>query len=298
MGRLVKLTDLFEEGVTVPLKAGDGSEVVVWLNKLSPFESEQAAHEGRVARARAMLAIDEIGTPESDLFRAASETVAVEVIITVLLDAKNNERTVKIHHELQSDKEWKEKLETLNWSSDQLKGKKDDDPEVKLVTKILADYQGEMASRSDFLRNEMRNELVALSPEKLRDMHRDSFRSDKGLAAFIREQAKSQIFYSLRVCEATRDDNGRWQHESCKHMQRWLDDRDDVDQLPGLLLSQVRAAYDELNMAPDVARFSGGPASSSESHGPSSKPEESKDSGPEVTSDEPAGTSLPLPTKP
>jgi hypothetical protein len=297
MGRLAKLTDLFEEGVTTPLKAGDGSEVVVWLNKLSPFEAEQAAHEGRIARARVMLAITEIGTAESDLFRAASESAATDDIITALLDAKNNERTVKNMRELQSDKDWKEKLETLNWSSEQLKGKADDDPEVKLVTKILGEYQAELTKRSAFMRIELRMELVALSPEKLREMHRDSFRLDKGLAAFVREQAKSQIFYSLRVCLATRD-NGRWQHESCNHAQRWLDERDDVDHLPGLLLDQVRAAYDALNMAPDVARFSGGPASSSESHGPSSKPEESKDSGPEVTSDEPAGTSSSQPTKP
>ena len=288
MGRLAKLTDLFEEGAVAPLKASDGSEVVVWLNKLSPFEAEQSAHEGRIARARIMLAIRDITTPESDLFRVASEAAPKDAIINALLSAKDNERTVKVIRELHSDKEWKEKLETLEWSSEQLTGKADDDPEVAVVKKVLDDYQAEIASRTEFLRNEMRNELVALPTDKLRDMNRDSYSEAQGIAAFLREQAKSQTFYSLRVCQATRDDNERWQHEGCDHSQRWLDDRQEVDQLPESLLRQVRAAYDDLNMPPDVARFLGGPASSSESHGPSSKPEGSKESGPEVTSEEPA----------
>jgi len=288
MGRLAKLTDLFEEGVVAPLKASDGSEVVVWLNKLSPFEAEQAAHEGRIARARIMLAITEVGTAESDLFRITSKSTAKGVIIDALVAAKDNERTVKVIRELHSDKEWKEKLETLEWSSDQLTGKADDDPEVAVVRKVLDEYQAEMTQRTDFLRNEMRGELDALPEDKLREMHLEAYSEQQGIAAFLREKTKSETFYSMRVCEAARDDNGRWQHEGCDHSQRWLDDRQEVDQLPESLLRQVRAAYDDLNMPPDVARFLGGPASSSESRGPSSKPEESKESGPEVTSEEPA----------
>jgi hypothetical protein len=295
MGRLAKLTDLFEEGAVEPLKASDGSEIVVWMNKLSPFEAEQAAHEGRIARARIMLAITEVGTPEADLFKITSRTVPKEQIIDSLVAAKDNERTVKVIRELHSEKEWADKLETLEWSSDQLTGKADDDPEVAVVRKVLDEYQAEMTHRTDFLRNEMRGELTALPEDKLRAMHLDAYCDQQGIAAFLREQSKSQIFYSLRMCEATRDEDGRWQHTgtpqtptACDHSRRWLDDRQEVDQLPESLLLQVKAAYDRLNMPPDVARFSAGPASSSESHGPSSKPEESKESGPEVTSAEPA----------
>lgn len=288
MGRLAKLTDLFEEGAVAPLKASDGSEVVVWLNKLSPFEAEQSAHEGRIARARTMLAIKDITTPESDLFRVASEALPKDAIISALLTAKDNERTVRVIRELHSDKEWKERLETLEWSSEQLTGKADDDPEVAVVKKVLDDYQAEIALRTEYLRNEMRGELAAQSEDKLREMHRDSYSEAQGIAAFLREQVKSQVFYSIRMCNATRADGGRWQHEGCDHAQRWLDDRQEVDQLPESLLKQVRAAYDDLSMPPDVARFLGGPASSSESRGPSSKPEESQESGPEVISGEPA----------
>jgi hypothetical protein len=291
MGRLAKLTDLFEEGMVAPLKASDGSEVIVWINKLSPFENEQANHEGRVARARIMLAIKEFGTPESDLFRLASEGASVETIINALLAAKENERSVKVIRDIRADRKWKEKIETLEWSTEQLVGRADDDPEVKTLTKILTDYQAEISKRTDRLRNEARIELAALPEDKLREAHRESYRDQEGLTAFIREQSATQVYYAMRVCEATRDADGRWQHSSCDHSQRWLESRLEVNQLPELLLTQVQRVYDELNMSPEVARFLGGPASSSESRGPSSKPEESKESGPVETSDEPVGIS-------
>lgn len=291
MGRLAKLTDLFEEGVVAPLKASDGSEVIVWLNKLSAFESEQAAHEGRIARARVMLAIKEIGTPEADLFALVSQDAKLDTLITALLDAKDNERTVKVIRELHSDKEWKDKLEVLEWSSEQIAAMAEDDPEVAVVSKVLGEYQGEIIKRVEYLRNEMRQELLALPEAKVREMHTESYAENVGIGAFIREQAKSQVFYSLRVCQATRDDSGRWRHTKCNHQTRWLDSRDEVDQLPESLLRQVRDAYEKLNMAPDVARFSEGPASSSESRGPSNKPGESKGSGPEATSEELVTTS-------
>ena len=289
--RLAKLTDLFEEGAVAPLKTSDGTEVVVWLNKLSPFENEQAAHEGRIARARIMLAIKEIGTPEADLFRLASEGASIESVINALLTDKDNERTVGVIRDIRADKKWKDRLETLEWSSEQLIGRADDDPEVKVIAKVLADYQAEIAKRTDRLRNQMRIELAAMPEDRLRQMHRESYAEQQGLNAFMREQSRSQIYYSMRMCEATRDANGRWQHKECDHSQRWLDDRSEVDQLPESLLDQVQRAYDELNMNPEVARFLGGPASSSESHGPSRPPEESKESGPAETSDEPVGIS-------
>lgn len=289
MGRLAKLTDLFEEGVVAPLKTSSGTEVVVWLNKLSPFEMEQSTHEGRVARARIMLAIREIGTPESDLFRLASEDAPLQTIIDALLADKDNERTVKVIHELRADKDWKERLETLEWSTEQLKGKGESDPEVQVVAKILDEYQAEIISRTEFLANQLRSELVVQPENKLREQHRDSYAQQQGISAFIREQAKSQIFYSMRICRADRDDNGRWQHEGCNHAERWLEDRTEVEQLPESLLDQVKAAYDQMNMDPDIARFLVGPASSSESHGPSSKPEDSKESGQEEISEQQVG---------
>jgi hypothetical protein len=291
MGRLAKLTDLFEEGVVAPLTTPSGGRLVVWINKLSPFEMEQTNHEGRIARARAMLAIREVGTADYDLYRASMEASKPDSLIAALVETKSNEHLVKVIRDLHSDAEWKEKLETLEWSSEQIDGKAEDDPEVVALTQVLTAYQAEIESRVEFLKNELRMELQGLTPEGLREQYLDAYVEQQGMRAFTREQQATEVFYFLRQCEATDHGDGTWTHENCDHSKRWLEDRREVGTLPLSLLSQIREAYEALSMAPDVARFSDGPASSSASSGPSSKQEGSTVSGQAATPDAPGGTS-------
>lgn len=298
MSRLTKLTDLFQEGIAVSVRTATGTTMPLWINKLSPFESEQCNHEGRVARARKMLAIRELGTPESDLFAADAASAQPEAIINSLLATKANEHMVKVMRELHSDPEWKPKLEILEWSSEQIEGLKEDDVEVQAMSKVLVEYQGEMTRRTDFLREELRSELKGMSDADLRAHFLESYVEEQGIRAFTVQQQKTQVFYALRRCEGVDHGEHTWTHENCDHSQHWLEGVNEVDQLPELLLSQIRTAYDSLNMPADVARFSEGPASSSASSGPSSKQEDLADSGPAATSDEPDGTSSSPSTKP
>jgi hypothetical protein len=297
MSRLSKLTDLFQEGKCAAVRTAAGSEMPIWINKLSPFENEQCNHEGRIARARMMLAIREVGTPEADLFEAGASSAKPDAIVQALLATKANEQLVKVIRELHSDPDWKPKLEILEWSSEQIAALAEDDPQVQVMTKVLNEYQAEIDSRTQHLRDELREELRGLSEPDLREQYLESYIEEQGVRAFTLEQQKSQVFYALRRCEGTDHGEHTWTHENCDHSQRWLEDRSEVDQLPELLLTQIRAAYESLNMPADVARFSEGPASSSASSGPSSKQEDSAGSGQGETSDAPAGTSSSPSTK-
>jgi len=291
MSRLAKLTDLFQEGETVPLTTPSGQKMVVWINKLSPFEMEQANHEGRIARARTMLAIREVGTPDYALYQASSLASKPDALINDLIDAKANEHLVQVIRDLHSDPDWKERLETLEWSADQVEGKANDDPEVVALDKVMTEYQEEMESRTDHLRNELRMELQALPEDALREQYLAAYVEAQGLRSFTREQQATQVYYSLRQCEATDQGDGTYTHENCDHSKKWLTTRREVDEMPMNLLQQVREAYEAVNMPQDVARFSGGPASSSASSGPSSKQEGSTASGQTETSDAQGGTS-------
>jgi hypothetical protein len=290
MSRLAKLTDLFVEGRAVKIQRPSGEPILVWINKLSPFELEQCNHEGRIARARTMLAIRQIGTPEYDLFRASAQASKPDAIITALIQTKSNEHLVSVIRDMHSDPEWKEKLETLEWSSEQLDGKSNDDPEVKALAQVLADYQAEMDARTTFLRNELRQELAAMPEDSLREAYLESYIEQRGLQSFTREREITQVFYTLRQCEGVDQGEGTYTHENCTH-QRWLEDRRDVESLPSSLLGQIREAIEDVNMAPDVARFSDALVSSSDSSGPSSKQEDSAVSGQTETSVEQGGTS-------
>lgn len=288
---LHRLTDLFEEGIVLPLKTSSGESVVIWINKLTSFEQEETNQEGRIARARTMLAIKEIGTSEYDLFSAGIGELKGFAIVESLLANNHSKYISDAVSQMRSEEAWKERLEVIQFSSDQIKGKADDDPEVLVINKILDEYTAEMAKRTDQMRNDQRVELKALPDKALREEYRQVYVTETGLASFTLEQQKAQIFFALRRCEATQRSDLTWDHVACDHRQRWLEDRDEVTRLPQGLLDQFRKAYQDMVMAPDVARFSAGPASSSASSGPSSKQADSAVSGPVETSDEPVTTS-------
>lgn len=289
--KIHRLTDLFEEGVTLPLRTTNGDLVAIWVNKLTPFEQEEANQEGRIARARAILAIKEIGTPEYDLFRVGIEGIKSFAIIESLLATNANRYISEAVTKLRSEEEWRERLEVIQFSDDQVRDKGPDDPEVLLLDKIVREYTDEMAKRTEEARNDQRIELGALSEEDLREQYRLAYVTERGMAAFTAEQQKAQVYFALRRCDATQREDKTWDHSPCDHGQRWLTNRAEATTLPQGLLDQFRSAYIEVAMAPDAARFSEGPASSSASSGPSSKQADSEASGPEEMSVEPAGIS-------
>jgi hypothetical protein len=291
MAKLHRLTDLFEEGVTLPLRTTVGDEMTIWINKLTPFEQEEANQEGRIARARMMLAINEIGTPEYDLFRAGIQGIPAHAVIESLLANNANKYISDTVGELRSEEVWKERLEIIQFSSDQIAGKPPDDPEVLAVEKVLSEYTAEMDKRTKAMRNAAREELKSLPDKALRERYRLSYVEERGLAAFSAEQQLTQVFFALRRCEGVRREDKTWDHTACDHSQHWLADRNEVKSLPQTLLDQFRRAYAEMVMSPDTARFSEGPANSSASSGPSSKQADSAESGPVATPAEPVTTS-------
>lgn len=286
---LKRLTDLFEEGVTLPVTAKGGEVIPLWIAKLTPFEVEQSNHEGRIARARKMLAIKEVDNPEFTLFNALMADMPKQEIIDSLVREKANEFVLAAIRGMRSEEEWKERLEVMEWSPDQTRGLAPDHEDIQLLEKVLREYESEVERRTLEAGQDLRAELSDLTPEALHERYRDSYIDQRGLTAFSAEQQKNQIYLALRQCQGVERD-GVWVHDACNHRQRWLDGPQDVESLPESLLMQIRVAYAEMSMSPDVARFSEGPASSSASSGPSSKQEDLAASGQTATSDAPAGT--------
>lgn len=291
MSQLKRITDLFTEGKVIQIRSNDGEAHTFWVNKLTPFQQEEAAHAGRIARARVILALREIGNDESKMFDAEAAVLDLNGLIEAVLNADGMDYLMKAINGVRSDPEWAERFEVLEWSEDQLKGKPDDDPEVVLWRKLNRDYGEEIEKRQTALRNERRRELYDTPEAEVRELHRQTYLDERGLAAFNEEYSKHRVKLALRECNGTQDANGRWDHGSCDHSRRILDEASEVAQLPELIYQAVRGALQELDMSLDNARFSAGPANSSESSGPSSSQEDSELSGPAETPSEPDGTS-------
>lgn len=290
MGSFARLTSLFETGRVLELER-NGETVTVWVNKLSPFELEEARQDGRVARARAILAMKEVGTPEYDLFQAMATNVGTEAIIQSLLETKNVEFVSKAVRDLRADPAWADRLLIIEQTDPELLSKDPEDPQVQAVDKATRDYTEEVQRLVAEYREDERVALLPMTREKLLEQYRESYVDAQGMVAFNVEYQRSEVLHALRECAAKRVD-GRWDHTGCDHTQRICEDRLQVAQLPDEVWTAVRQALVSLNMTVDQARFSAAPGSSSaSSEQPSAAEEASTASTQEVTSPEPVGIS-------
>lgn len=291
MSKLAKLSQLFDKGVEVVIPANSGA-VVVWVNKLNTFQVEECAHEGRVARARRMFAIKEIGTPEYHLFQSTVSTYDRDQLVTALADGKSNEFLYEVFQDIRGDKEWAERVEVMEHSSDDVADRPDDDPEKQVLDKIATEYQEEILKRLDAAQKDYRSELDSLSLELLRDRYLEQYLEREGLRSFQASKQQHELFHCLRQCEAEVPAEGEsWDHTECDHSRRFLDEVSEVLSLPDEVAALIQEAFQGLTVPIDLARFMGGPASSSESSGPSSSAEDSLPSSPEAQSPTPGTTS-------
>ncbi len=291
MSRLARLTALFQEGKVLTLTAPSGQEVQMWINKLSPFEQEQANHEGRVARARRMLAIREIGTAEYDLFQASAVSVSTPAIIEAIVTDKSSEHLLGVLREIRSDPAWREKVEVLEHTESAALSTEATDPEVLLMSRIMTQYAEEVDARLKVRATELRADLTAMDADEVRRQHAETYIEEQGRMAFSREMQRSQVYFCLRTCTATSVDGAIWDHRKCRHEEHWLESVGEVDALPDSILGPVLAAYQQVMVPPDVARFTDALPSSSDLSESSSSAGASTDSGPTETPDEPATTS-------
>lgn len=286
-----KLSQLFETGVPVVLTPPGGDPVVLWVSKLNAFLVEECNQEGRVARARKMAAVREIDGPEYALFRRTASDRTSKEIIDGLVSATSSERVSEAYRELRSDKEWTEKIQIIEASDEQLADRPASDPEVMLVTKVSMEYHTELISRMAAMEAGFREELEDLRRDELEERYLEQYVEARGMDAFSRTRADYEIFHAVRVCAATPVDDGPMDHSGCHHNERYLESAAEVRELPDEVVHPLRTALDGIMVPVDLARFTAGPASSSDSSGPVSSAEGSQPSGPAETPETPATTS-------
>lgn len=286
MSKLAKLSQLFAEGRELVL-----GDVVIWVQKLTTFTTEQCNHEGRVARARKMMEIKEIGSPEFDIFQATMIATSKESLVAGFVQAKGDDTFLQVLRELRSDADWRERIEVLEHSEEQMAGKPADDPENKVLAKIAVEYNDEVMKRVDLANADFKAELEALTEDDLRDRWREQYVESRGMQAFSATRARYEVYHAMRDCQGVREEDGRWSHITCNHSRYFLDDIAEVEQLPTPVLVQVQEVLAAVTVPADLARFTDGPASSSESSGPSRTAEGSEASGPTAQPSGPATTS-------
>jgi len=291
---LARLTQLFAEGTELVLDPPQvpGSPkpepIVIWIAKLNAFEEEQANQAGRVARARLINAIREIGSPEWEVVQAQKRDIVDIVMVQSIVASRESELFIKAMTEMRGDERWREQLEILDQSEEsELKG-----IELEAHKKMRAETTAALLDLHKQKMDDLAHDLGEMSRPDLEEHFEASFLNEQGMAAFGSERARHHLFLCMRICQASppAGDNARWDHSKCDHQQMFLASVNEADQLPQSVREKVEDAYASVAVSPSVARFTDALASSSESPEPSVKEAVSTPSGPEGTSPEPATT--------
>lgn len=285
---LKRVTDLFVEGEEVVLR--DGPEpVLLWVNKLNSFATEEARRDGMAARSRYILSLKEIGTPEWTNLQAMVAEMGEAGLKKELVALQDNDFFLKAAESIRLDADWAERLAVVERESSDMT------PEERaLVEKINVDYVAEMETRIAALKETATRDLASMDVDSLRESYHEKWLERRAMESFSREYQKTQVYFSVRTCQATTKvaDTSAWDHSRCEgHQQRALDDREEVPQLPDGLFQRLLAAVQRVTMGRSDARFSDVLASSSASSAQPSEVAESTPSTPAETSPELATTS-------
>lgn len=296
LAKFQRVTALFEVGREVVLEE-DGPEgpVLVWVSKLNPFEQEEARKDGSVGRARAQMVLSDPLSPEMAVFNQALEGRSKEDVIEALVFAKQNEDYVRALDDIKTLEDWQDKLAILERGDEQLADldRPMDDEEREMLAKLNQEYVAKINELMTKHQQDRKDELEGLSEDEVREEYQNQYRETTASQGFLTEYKISEMYYSLRDCEATKGANGRWDHTRCgNHRERLCDTRGDIRLLPEGLIALVTQAIRELTMSPSDAGNSDAPASSSaSSEQPSAEAAGSTPSTPAETSPAQAGTS-------
>ena len=287
----VRVTELFVEGTELVLDQHD--PVLVWINKLNPFQLEEARRDGQAARTRFTLALNDPRSEESQAFDLQGSRITDEVVARGMAQSKYNQFLVQASDELRADEEWKDKADALERANSDLANRPDDDPEVVAMQQLSDDYFAEMQRRVDEKREAEFAALTALPHEELRDKYRQAWIEERATGAFLTAYRITEMWFAdARVLRQGQEGGRQLGPQPCEgHRIQLCDARDQITKLPDGLIGQVRAVIDGLAVDERAGKDSPpSPASSTSSPTPSAAAG-SAASGQAATSPEPATTS-------
>lgn len=275
--RLKRVTDLFTEGTEVYLGNDEtGTPVVIWVNKLNSFEVDEARHDGIVQRGMRMAELGKDDNPERMGVMAEVAMWSDEQLANSWAGQKGEEGYLEVLNDIEADEEWREKIEWMRRMPTLLDDAEaaEDDPRRQELADVQTAYLAAIRNGTNDKFEESRKEALAKSREDLERSFFENWRERQTLDLFMAERRITELWIALRVCQATevgrREDGSLiWDHSTCNHSERLLEERKAVKSLPPAVVEKCVDAIDSLTMSPREAGNSDAPASSSASSEPS-----------------------------
>lgn len=297
--RLRRVTDLFVEGIELYMgMAGDGSPIVVWVNKLNSFEADEARRDGAAARS---LRATELG-PESSECQMLKQTISGwsdDKLAKARCDQKSDELYLRALNDLDTEERFRSDLEMIRRGKSLLddEGVPEDDPRRENLANVQTEYIAAVQAAQQKVRDDEYRDQMANARSDNEADYIEAWRNDATIDIFIAERRVTELYRALRDCKAKvaydpEDPSKRlYDHTDCDHSVRICTERAEVRALPDDLVRKAVDKLDEITVGPRDAGNSDAPASSSASLEPTSVAEEaSTGSTPEEIPSEPVTT--------
>lgn len=262
-----RLPDLYIRGKELVFKDEDDADVVMWLQVLNPFESQECRNDAQTARARLVMALRDEGSREHDQLRGQYLQRGTEAAIEDLLTAKQAVWFIEATHAVEVDPEWAERMEVMR-GTDIAPAEPISDDERSLLAKLNTEYMTEVSKRVNDERDYYRESLQRMDEAGLLLEYVDVWVSRRGDNIALIEYNLSEVAYGTRICDAVPDDEGQFSkasHAGCNHVERVYESRDEVRTLPEEMQRMLREAFDDLAMSARDAKNLGSKATSSDS---------------------------------
>lgn len=272
--RLRRITDLFVEGTELYLGDDDRGPVVLWINKLNPFQAQEAAKDASARRFIAIANLKQSG--EYDGMVAETSMLSKKEVAEQYVGLLANEIYLEALDDIDIDAELRKQHEALDRAQELLDdaGSPEGSPDREAVAEVQTTWMSALqAAQEDRTKVKLR-EAEAMDEADLREKFLERWRDLSTRSVFEQEHRITQIHYATRQCQAKLREDGRWDHAKCDHSKRYLADRAEVSQMPGEVLERIAATLEDLQVPARAAGNSAAPMSSSESLEPSSAPEE------------------------
>jgi len=297
MGAAVtRIVDLFSEGKEVFLGMDPTTHkpIVVWVNKLNSFETQEARADANARRSERMHALGQPNAPEKLGFDAEVAPLTQEMLAQRIVESKGDEIYLDVINDIETDPEWRERRDRMERLPSLLddSGAAEDDPRRETLHQDQVDWLKAISEGQAKRQAEVLRDAMELTREELLAQLWDRYRQRETLDVFIGERKATALYFAMRECEAvdvgTSVEQPEWDHAGCDHSKRLLTERKEVYALPDPVVEKCSAALDAMTIGTRAAGNSAAPSSSSGSSEPASaEAEDSTPSTPEATSPEP-----------
>jgi len=221
-----RLSDLYVTGAEVIFEEESDNPIVLWVQKLTPAETQEAVNRSRPAKSK-ITSIKRLPDDASErllYFDQMDEYGLYEDRdkIQFLIQPKLNQYAISAEARIADEKEWSEDdyligLQTA-WN-DEMKNRYAVDPEdaeAKRVYDELFKYSKQVQAEIDAEEKELIYEIQDLTTEELDRKVINKLIEDHGDSALIDEFRKQQLFFATRL--------------GSDHSVRYFRSREEVDQ--------------------------------------------------------------------